>query len=94
MAKVYDVQNIAAGLASLVEYGPEHEPYNADYSDADRRHVRDWLDGLPAGASVHVTDKAAGFGLCDVSGLYAERVVVVVLVPDDSPTAPNTAPDY
>lgn len=94
MVKVYDVQNVATGLAPLVEYGPDFESYNKDYSDADRRHVRDWLDALPAGASVHVTDQAAGFGPCDVSGLYAERVVVVVLVPDDGPTAPNTAPDY
>lgn len=89
MAKVYDVSKVATALAPLVEYGPEHEPYNTDYSDADRRHVRDWLDSLPAGASVHVQDDAAGFGLCDVSGLYAERVNVVVLVPDDVPTVYN-----
>jgi len=94
MAKVYDVQKVATGLAPLVEYGPDFEPYNVDYSDADRQHVRDWLDGLPAGASVHVSDTEAGFGPCDVSGFYAERVNVVILVPDTGPTAYNTAPDY
>ena len=94
MAKVYDVQKVATGLAPLVEYGPEFEPYNTDYTAADRQHVRDWLDGLPDGASVHVTDEAAGFGPCEVSGMYADRVGVVVLVPDDGPTAYNTAPDY